>query len=106
MGDYFILLEATKQLLLQIDTGAYRSKIDLINDILDASVKNDQYKFYELINSTSFWGGAGSLADSQYGMSEEVQDSLQKYLFEILLLLEAEKKIQKPALRVLKSYKR
>jgi len=68
--------------LVEVDSGAYFEQTNYLNDLLALIEEKNYDLVYSKLNSIEMWGGAGSIWESEYGMSKDQRD-----FFEDLLLI-------------------
>jgi hypothetical protein len=79
--------------LIEIDSGAYSVQLIFLNELIDL-IDNENYDvFYKKANSIELWGGAGSLWESEFGMTIEQRKQFDNLLLNFLEELNARDKI-------------
>jgi hypothetical protein len=90
------------EFLNKIEPAWYSIPIDFLHKLLRL-IENNEYKiFYEKANSIELWGGAGSLWETEFGMTTEQRKQFDDLLLNFLGELKAKDKIGRNAREVQK----
>lgn len=90
------------QFLNEVDSASYFEQMSYLNMLIDLIGKRKYDVFFEKADSAELWGGAGSLLESEYGMSADQRKVFDNLLLNLLISLRNAGKIGKRAKSALK----